>query len=174
MPVTLHEATVGTFLHFLPSLEGLLDKAEAHCQQTGTDPQSLAAKRLCEDMWDFAKQIEQCCHHSRGAITGARAGVFSPLPGDVPHDFGALRAQIAEARAFLAEVDPQELEDISGNDMEFHVRGQRMPFVVKDFLLGFSIPNFYFHVTTAYAILRNQGLPIGKLDYLGKLRVKQG
>lgn len=174
MPVTLHEATIGSFLHFLPSLEGLLDKAEAHCQQTGTDPQSLAAKRLCDDMWDFAKQIEQSCHHSRGAITGARAGVFSPLPGDVPHDFGTLRAQLAQAQEYLAATEPQELEDIAGNDMEFRIGERRMPFVVKDFLLGFSVPNFYFHVTTAYAILRSQGVQIGKLDYLGKLRIKQG
>lgn len=173
MPVSLHEATVGSFLWFLDSLDGLLDKAEAHCREGGTDPQSLSAARLCDDMWDFAKQIEQCCHHSRGAITGVRAGVFSPLIGDVPHDFAALRAQLREAREFLSAVDPQELEDIAGKDMEFHVRGRSMPFVVKDFLLGFSIPNFYFHVTTAYGILRSQGVPVGKLDYLGKLRVKR-
>jgi hypothetical protein len=174
LPITLHEASAGTFLRFLAPLDGLLDKAEAHCRDTGSADEALTGARLCDDMWDFAKQVEQCFHHSRNAIAGAREGVFSPLLGDVPHDFGALRATVQQARQYLEAVTPEELEAIADNGMEFRHKTMCLPFVVKDFLLYFSVPNFFFHLTTAYGILRNRGLAVGKMDYLGPLPVKPG
>ena len=173
MPVSLHAATVPHFERFLSSVGKILDKAEAHCADGGGDPETLAQARLCDDMWDFAKQVQQTCHHSQGAIAGVRARTFSPLPGDVPHDFASLRAMLDAAKGDLAAVSEAELESLADEAMEFRMGEMRMPFVVKDFLLGFSIPNFYFHVTTAYGILRSQGVGLGKIDYLGKIPVKR-
>jgi uncharacterized protein len=126
MPVSLHAATVSSFLRFLSSVETMLDKAEAHCAEKGGDPATLAQGRLCDDMWDFAKQVEQVCHHSQGAIKGVRARTFSPLPGDVPHDFAGLRSMIASAKADLAAVEEAELESLAGEDMEFRFGEMRI------------------------------------------------
>ena len=166
MPITLHEATVARFQQMLPALDGLVTKAEGHCANKGSAVSSLTGARLCEDMWDFAKQVQQACHHSRGAIEGVRAGTFSPLPGDVSTEPADIRAQIAGTLDFLASVDADELEALADGAVEFRLGDFRLPFVAKNFLLGFSIPNFFFHVTTAYGILRNQGVKVGKMDYL--------
>lgn len=173
MPISLYAATVPHFQRFLSSVGKMIDKAEAHCANGGGNPETLAQARLCGDMWDFAKQVQQACHHSQGAITGVRARTFSPLPGDVPHDFASLRAMLDTAKADLAAVSEAELESLADETMEFRIGETRIPFTVSDFLLGFSVPNFYFHVTTAYGILRNQGVGLGKLDYLGGLTGKR-
>lgn len=173
MPVSLHAATIPHFQRFLSSIGSILDKAEAHCAERGSDPEAMAQVRLCDDMWDFAKQVQQACHHSQGAIAGVRARVFSPLPGDVPHDFPSLRAMLDAAKGDLAAVSEAELESLAEEPMEFRMGEIRIPFTVSDFLLGFSIPNFYFHVTTAYGILRSQGVGLGKLDYLGGMPGKR-
>ncbi len=173
MPVSLHAATVPHFQRFVSSVGKILDKAEAHCADGRGDLETLAQARLCDDMWNFAKQVQQVCHHSQGAITGVRARVFSPLPGDVPHDFASLRAMLDAAKAELEAVSEAELESLADESMEFRMGETRIPFTVSNFLLGFSVPNFYFHVTTAYGILRNQGVGLGKLDYLGGMPGKR-
>lgn len=173
MSEILYDATIKTYDHFLLSLEGLLDKVEAHARESGGPVETLCAARLSDNMWDFAKQIEQCCHHSQGAVEGLRQGEFSPLGGDVPHDLTTLRTMLSEARAFLSTITPAELDQLARKDLNFLFSDRRLPFTAKDFLLGFSIPNFYFHVTTAYDILRNQGVSIAKRDFLGKLPLKK-
>ncbi|MCB2060995.1 MAG: DUF1993 domain-containing protein [Novosphingobium sp.] len=173
MSVSLHTATVGTFLQILPSVSGLIDKAEEHCRTNGLDAEALTGTRLAEDQWNFAKQVFECGHHSSRAIEGVRAGMFEPELHEVPLDFASLRKEVADATALLQAVEPAEIDAMVGRDMKFAFGGKvRMEFTVEDFLLTFSLPNFYFHATTAYDILRNQGLPIGKMDYLGRPRVK--
>lgn len=173
MSISLHTATVGTYLQILPSVGGLVDKAEEHCKETGRQTGELTSARLADDMWEFAKQVFECAHHSARAIQGVRAGVFSPEPDPVPQDFAAMRKEIADAIAFLETVEPAEIDGMVGRDMRFQFGDNfRMDFTVEDFLLTFSLPNFYFHATTAYDILRNQNLQVGKRDFLGKLRTK--
>ena len=172
MSVSLHTATVGTFLQILPSIAGLIDKAEAHCQAGGHADEALTAARLAEDMWPFAKQVSECAHHSARAIASVRSGVAGPEPGSVPTDFAWLRKEVADAIALLEQVDPAELESLAGGDVVFKFGERRMDFTAEDFLQSFSLPNFFFHATSAYAVLRNQGLPVGKMDFLGRLRKK--
>lgn len=100
--------------------------------------------------------------------------MFGPDLAPVPQDIGALRQEIADAIAFLRTVTPDEIDAIAGRDMRFEFGDHRMEFTVADFLLSFSVPNFYFHATSAYAILRNQGIAVGKRDFLGAVRLKQG
>lgn len=172
MPVSLHTATVGTFLQILPAIGGLVDKAEEHCKANGLPAETLADARLAPDMWSFAKQVTLCAHHSAGAIAGVHAGVFSPDMAPAPLDFPPLRQIIADAIAELRRADPTALDGINGRDMRFEFGDRRMDFTVEDFLLTFTLPNFYFHATTAYGVLRAQGLTIGKMDFIGAIRLK--
>ena len=172
MPFSLYHASVGAYLQILPSVAGLVAKAEAHCTENGLPAEALTGARLADDMWPFAKQVSECAHHSAGAIEGLRAGVFGPELGPAPLDFASLNKQVADARALLEAVDPAEIDGMIGKDMRFEFGTRRMDFTAEDFLLTFSLPNFYFHSSSAYAILRNQGLKVGKMDYLGRPRLK--
>jgi len=173
MSLSLHTAVVQTYQQILPAVAGLLGKAEEHCQAGALGAGALTEARLAEDMWPFAKQVFECGHHSSRAIEGVRAGIFAPEIDPVPSDFESLRKELDEAMAIVDAVEPGELDAIAGRDMLFKFGDFEMPYTVSDFLLSFSLPNFYFHATTAYDILRNQGLPVGKMDFLGKPRLKR-
>ena len=173
MSVSLHTAVVQSYQQILPAVAGLVAKAEEHCKSTGLEPRDLTEARLADDMWPFAKQVFECGHHSSRAIEGVRAGVFSPEIQAVPSDFPTLHKELKEVMAIVDAVEPGELDAIADRDVIFKFGDHEMPYVVSDFLLSFSLPNFYFHATTAYDILRNQGLAVGKMDYLGRLRRKR-
>lgn len=173
MPISLHAALVPGWLQILGSVRGLVDKAEAHCEAQGIDPQELIGARLIEDMLPFAYQVKSCCTHSQAAIEGVRSGAFAPDRGDPPASFAALAERLDETAAFLQALDPTELDTLADNDVVFEIPGVfRREFTGANFLLGFSQPNFFFHATTAYGILRMKGLAIGKRDYLGAVPLK--
>lgn len=121
MSVSLHTVVVGTYQQMLPQAARLIDKAEAHCNETGTRPEDLARACLAPDMWPFSKQFEQIAHHSRRAIEAVRNGNFAPQAGEFPHDFAAMRAEIAGAQAAIDAIDPAELDALAGNDVLFKV-----------------------------------------------------
>jgi len=173
MSVSLHTVVVGTYQQILPQVAGLVAKAEEHCKSGGLEAGALTQACLADDMWPFAKQVFECGHHSARAIEGVRKGVFSPEIDPVASDFASLHKEVADAMAIVDAVDPGELDAIADDEVKFVFGERSMPFTVSDFLLTFSLPNFYFHATTAYDILRNQGLPVGKMDFLGKLRLKR-
>jgi hypothetical protein len=173
MSLSLHTAVVQTYQQILPSVTGLLAKAEEHCKANNLTAEALTEARLAEDMWPFAKQIFESGHHSSRAIEAVRAGAFSPEIQPVPSDFVSLRKEMTDAIAIIDAVDPGELDAIANRDVIFKFGNHEMPYTVSDFLLSFSLPNFYFHAATAYDILRNQGLPVGKMDFLGQLRMKR-
>ena len=172
MPFSLYHATVGAYLQILPSIAGLVTKAEAHCAAHGLAAETLTGASLAPDMWPFAKQVFECGHHSTRAIEGVRAGVFGPEFDPAPLDFASLHQQIADSRSMLESVDPAEIDGMIGRDMRFEFGERRMDFTVEDFLLTFSMPNFYFHASAAFGVLRAQGLKVGKMDYLGRPRLK--
>jgi len=170
MPLTLHEAVVPSWLQLLNAGHGWLDKAAA----SGIAEEELLSARLIENMLPFSYQVKSMTVHSRAAIEGVRAGVFSPDMTPPPESLAELRAKVDEAIAYLEALSPEELDSSAGRDMRFEVGTKRLDFTVQDFLLSFSQPNFYFHATTAYGILRMKGVGVGKLDYLGRLRLRQG
>lgn len=170
MPLSLHAATIPSMLQILDAVAALVDKAEAHCSAAGVAASTLIEARLAPDMKPFAYQISSCAWHSAQAIRGMRAGLFAPDFTPPPADFGGLRDCLSRARAELLAVNEQEMEGFIGKPMRFEVGEFRLDFRAEDFLLSFSQPNFYFHATTAYDILRAQGLSIGKLDFLGQMR----
>jgi hypothetical protein len=172
MAITLFDATVRTWLQGLNAAQGFLDKGLAHCREQGADPTEMLDVRLWPDMLPLRFQIHSIVHHSVGAIDGAKQGVFRP-PGDLPeHDYAGMQSKVAAAIVALDGLSAQEVDALQGREMVFELRGRQMAFYAEDFLLSFSLPNFWFHATTAYDILRHKGVPLGKRDFLGRLRLK--
>lgn len=172
MAFTLYAATVPSYLQILSSVTRLLDKAEKFCSEHGHVAENLIQAKLADDMLPFAYQVKSTAVHSLGAIEGVRRGAFSPDTTTPPGTFDALRERIAETIAMLREIDPDEIEAFIGRDMRFQVGDTRIDFLAEDFLLSFAQPNFYFHATTAYDILRANGVPLGKRDFNGRVRKK--
>jgi hypothetical protein len=106
------------------------------------------------------------------AIEGVRKGVFTPPPELPPLDYAGLQKVVADARAALERLTAADVDALEGRDVVFQFRDFKMPFTAEGFLLSFSLPNFYFHATTAYDILRSKGVPLGKRDFMGSLRLK--
>ena len=169
MSISLHAATVPSMLQILGAAKGWLDKAES-CTMTEDE---VVKARLAEDMLPFAYQVKSMAVHSHGAFEGVRRGVFSPDMSEPSTTFAGMRAKLDEASAYLSALTEDVVEALRGGDMRFEIGEKRIPFAVEDFLLSFSQPNFYFHATTAYGILRAKGVALGKLDYLGALRAKR-
>jgi len=169
----LYDATVSPFLRMLAALDALLDKAAAHCAREGIAPEELITARLAPDMEAFAYQIKSTAIHSAGAIEGIKRGTFTPDRSAPGETFDALKARLAATRAALDALAPAEVEDLADRPMKFEVGRHFAPYTGSSFLLHFSKPNFYFHATTAYDILRHMGLDIGKIDYLGKLDLRK-
>jgi len=124
-------------------------------------------------MLPFAYQVKSTAVHSLGAIEGVRRGVFSPDMTPPPENFAALKARIAETLAALEAIEAAEIDAFVGRDMRFTFGERQIDFTAENFLLSFSQPNFYFHATTTYDILRWKGVSIGKRDFMGKLRTKR-
>jgi hypothetical protein len=173
MSFSLFSATIPSYLQILGSLSRLVAKADAHCTEKGLAPEELIEARLAPDMLPFAYQVKSAVVHSIGAIEGVRRGVFSPDLSPSPATFAALQHRVEGAIAALTAIDVAEIDAFVGRDMRFEFGDRRMEFTAEEFLLSFSQPNFYFHATTAYDILRWKGLPIGKRDFTGRVRVKR-
>jgi uncharacterized protein len=169
---SLYAATVPTYRQILGAVSGLLAKAESFCAEKSLAPEEIIQARLAGDMLPFAYQVKSTAVHSLGAIDGVRKGVFSPDLTPPPQSFHDLKANIAHALAGLEAIDPKEIDAFVGRDMRFAFGERQLNFTAEDFLLSFSQPNFYFHATTVYDILRWKGLPIGKRDFAGRLRLK--
>jgi hypothetical protein len=151
-------------------MSGLQDKAEAFCADSGIAPATLLQTRLIADMHPYAYQVKSIAVHSQGAIEGVRNGAFSPDTSTPPDSFDGLRRRLAEARAVIEAITPEEMERFETLPMAFLFGTRRIDFTAVNFLLSFSQPNFYFHATTAYDILRMLGVPIGKTAFMGKQR----
>lgn len=172
MPFSLYAATIPSYRQILSAVGGLLDKAETFCAEKAIAPGDIVQARLTDDMLPFAYQVKSTAVHSLGAIEGVRKGVFSPDTTPPPETFAALKARIAETLAAIEAIEPVEVDTFVGRDMRFVFGDRHLDFTAEDFLLSFSQPNFYFHATTTYDILRWKGVPLGKRDFMGRPRTK--
>jgi uncharacterized protein len=172
MPLSLYDATIPSFQQFLTNVAGLLVKAEQHCGAENVAPETLLQARLAKDMWPFASQVFCATTNSWGHVQRLPSGTSHPDTTPPPTDFAGLKACVDNALAGLAAVDAAQFNGLAGRDIRFVVRDHHVDFTAEEFFATFCLPNFYFHVTTAYAILRLQGLPLAKRDYLGKMRTK--
>ncbi len=174
MPISLHAAFVPSGLQMLGTARHLLDKTESWCAQQECDASRILEARLIEDMLPFSYQIKSVAEHTAGAIAGVRQGVYGPDLSPPPGTFDGLREKLDDAKAVFERLTEDEMEEWMGRDMRFEFKTTRLDFTVEDFLLSFSQPNFYFHCSAAYSIARHLGVEIGKTDFLGRMRLKQG
>jgi len=172
MAISLYDLSVASFQQTLGAVTGFLERGAAHCRDNNIDPQSIVETRLYGDMLPFAFQIVSVAHHSAGAIEGVKKGLFTPPGSFEGLDYPALQKLVADAQASLAKLTPAEVNALEGGDMTFQIRDFKLPFTAESFLMSFSLPNFYFHATTAYDILRSKGVPLGKRDFMGAMRTK--
>jgi hypothetical protein len=172
MATSLYDLSVASYLQTLAGVTGFLEKGLTHLTSKNIDPAAIVETRLYPDMLPFRFQVQSVVHQSLGVIEGIKRGTFAP-PGDSPaHDYKGLQKLVADARETLATLTPADINAFEGRDVIFQLRDFKLPFTAENFVLSFSLPNLHFHATTAYDILRMQGAPFGKRDYLGPMRLK--
>jgi hypothetical protein len=155
-----------TFNKALPAFKGFIAKAEANATERKIDPQVFLQGRIAPDMFHFTRQVQIATDQVKGGMARL-AGKESPSWADDETSFAALGARIDKAIAFTKQFKPEQYEGAETRNIVLKFPNATFEFVGKDYLIGFVIPNFYFHMTTAYAILRHLGVPIGKGDFLG-------
>jgi hypothetical protein len=163
----LHDAAVQQPVKMLRNLDAWLDKAVAHAETRGFDPEVLVQARLAPDQYALVRQIQSACDSAK--FLGSRlSGVEAPKHPDTETTLPELRARIQSTLAFLGTITPAMLEGAENREVELSfAKGQRMK--GGDYLDAFALPNFYFHLVTAYAILRHNGVPLGKTEFIGSL-----
>ena len=172
MAFSLYDASVANYLQTLGAVAGILDRSLTHFREKGIDPETIVEARLAPDMLPFRFQIISVAQHSRGAIEGVQQGLFNPPSFKTPYDFAGLQGLIAQTREALSALAPEAVNALGGKDVIFALGDRKLPFTAEGFLMSFSLPNFYFHATTAYDILRTNGVPLGKRDFMGRLNMK--
>ena len=166
MALSLYDVSVPVFIRGLGQLNHLLDKGFAHAKATGMEPATLVNARLAPDMLTLAGQVQTASDASKLG-TARLAGITGPSFPDTETTPEELQARIAKTIEFLKTVDRAQIDGAEERAITIKVRGHELQFTGQRYLLQFALPNFFFHVTTAYGILRHMGAPLGKLDYLG-------
>jgi uncharacterized protein len=166
MPLSMHRASVPVFVRALKVLATLLEKGEAHAKAQGLDPNDLITARLIDDMLPLSAQIQRASDASKGAVARL-TGVEAPAMPDEETTFAQLQKRVADTLAYIQSVDPKAFEGSEDRTVELKLPNTTLTFTGEDYLLTFALPNFFFHVVTAYDVLRHKGVQIGKLDYMG-------
>ena len=170
MTFSLYQASVTPCLQMLGGLAAVLEKAAAHAADRKIDPAVLLQSRLYPDMFPLVRQVQIATDAAKAG--GARlAGVEIPSYPDTEADFEAVGARIARTVAFLEELDRGRIDAAASRTIAFTAGKRAMSMAAPDYVTGWMLPNFYFHVTTAYAILRHNGVEVGKRDFLGAVPV---
>jgi hypothetical protein len=167
MAVSLYDLSVVSFRQTLGAVSNILGKGKDFLESQNIDPDGFLETRLYEDMLPFAFQLNSVVHHSLGAIQGIEAGVFSPPPR-MDLDYAGMHRHVDDARTALGAYAREEIEALEGKDVLFKTSNYEIPFKAEVFLMSFSLPNFYFHATTAYDLLRLNGMPLGKRYFMGR------
>ena len=163
----MYNASVPVFIRMLGNLEAIIDKAIAHAAARKIDDSALIEARLFPDMFTFARQIRVATDISKGGIARL-AGVDIPKFEDNEKTLAELKARVRKTIDFFAGIKPAQIDGTEDKAITLTVGGNTLNFKGLDYLLNFVLPNFYFHVTTAYNLLRHGGIEIGKRDFLGK------
>ena len=166
MPLSMYQVAIPPLLRALANLSAILDKTLLNAESRHFDAAVLLQARLAPDMFPFIRQVQIVTDTAKGC--GARlAGVAVPSYPDTETSFAELQQRIANTMLFLQSLQPAQFDDSEGREIVLKFPHQTMTFRGQDYLQFFVLPNFYFHLTTAYAILRHNGVPLGKADYLG-------
>lgn len=167
MSLSLYDITVPVFIRAFGNLTEILKKSEAYADEKGMAHKELLNARLIEDMYPLTAQIQRASDTAK--FVPVRLGQVENVPmDDNEATFADLHARIEKTVAFLKGVDPASMADREEAEVVLKTRNGSTSFTGRSYVLGFAVPNFHFHVTTAYAILRHKGVPLGKMDYLGR------
>lgn len=167
MSISMHSASVPVFVRMLGNLLAWLDKAEAHAEAKKFDPNVLLAVRLAPDMLPFVRQIQIACDAAKFGVARL-AGVEAPKFEDNEASFAELRERIRRTLDYVQSLPAAQIDGTEDKDVTVPRRDGPMVIKGEPYLKHFVLPNIFFHVTTAYALLRHNGVDLGKGDYLGK------
>jgi uncharacterized protein len=172
MAISLYDASVRTYLQIGEAVGGVLALGLDYCRKNNLDPETVVEARLYPDMFPLRFQIHSVVVHSAGAIEAIKTG-RQAMEKKPQHDYAGLQTLIADTLTGLRNVTPAEIDARAGTEVVFQGHSASRVFAsAEDYLLSFSLPNFYFHAATAYDILRSIGAPVGKHDFLGQMRMK--
>jgi uncharacterized protein len=166
MPLSMYQASVPTFVQILTALSGVLDKAQACATAKKFDPAILLSARLAPSMFPMSRQVQIACDFAKGATARLAAAEVPSWP-DHEKTFGELQERIKKTTDFVQSFKAAQIDGSEEREVKVSVAGQPVLFKGQPYLLQFVLPNFYFHVTTAYAILRHNGVELGKRDFVG-------
>ena len=166
MTISMYQASVPRFVNILGNLSNILDKAQAHVDARKLDAATLTSYRLFPDMLPMTTQVQIACDTAKGVVARL-AGVEIPAYEDNEKTLGDLKARVAKTIAFIQTMKPGQIDGTEDKEIVVKRRDKETRYKGMQFLLGHAIPNFYFHVTTTYNILRHNGIELGKRDYLG-------
>jgi len=166
MNISMYQASAPRFASMLRNLSALLDKGQAYCDARKIEPAAITGARLYPDMYPLTRQVQIACDTAKGAVARL-AGIEIPKHEDTEQSFAELKGRIAKTLDFIGSVKPASIDGAEEREIVLKMRGGERKFSGLQYLLGFAYPNFYFHVTTAYNILRHNGVEIGKMDFVG-------
>jgi len=166
MTLSMYQASVPVFLQGLKNLSIILDKAAAEAPERGLEASALLQQRLAPDMFPLVRQVQIASDHAKGA-TARLAGLEIPKFEDTEASFDELKQRLSRVRDFVLGVAADRIDGSEERDIVLRIGGQDMTFKGQTYLLYFALPNFYFHLTTAYGILRHNGIALGKRDFIG-------
>ena len=166
MQLTMYTTARNSTLRALDNLDTILDKAVASAEARKFDPQVFLSSRLAPDMFPLTRQVQIACDFCKGTMARL-GGVENPRMEDTEASFADLKARIAKTREFVKGVAESGFAGAETRELSFKAGPRELQFQGLPYLLGYALPNLYFHMSMAYAILRHKGLPLGKLDYLG-------
>ena len=166
MTISMYQASAPRFANTLKNLSTILDKAQAHVDAKKFDAAAFTSYRLYPDMFPMLRQVQAACDTAKGAVARL-AGVEVPKHEDTEQTFADLKTRIAKTIDFIQSVQPAQVDGSEDKEIVLKMRSGDVKFKGMQYLLGHALPNFYFHVTTAYNILRHNGVEVGKRDYIG-------
>jgi hypothetical protein len=166
MSVALFDVSIPIFTLSLNNLAAILDKAARHAEQKKVDPKALPAARLIVDMLPLSAQIQIACDTAKGAVARL-AGVDIPKHEDTEATLAELKARVLKTLEFIRTIKPEHLQGAESREVILQFPQNTLKFTGLNYLTNFALPNFFFHVTMAYALLRKNGVELGKRDFLG-------
>jgi uncharacterized protein len=169
MSVALYDVSIPIFTLSLNNLATILDKAASHADEKKVDPKALPATRLIVDMLPLSAQVQIACDTAKGAAARL-AGVEIPKHADTEATISELKARIAKTLEFIRTIKPEQMQGAETREVILQFPGSTLKFNGLNYLTNFALPNFFFHVTMAYALLRKNGVELGKRDFLGPIQ----
>lgn len=168
MSISIYDQSIARMTHMLKNLDKIVSKAETYAEEKGIEPSALLHARLFPNMRDFVFQVQVVTDISKGCAARL-SGADVPKWDDNEDSFEDVHARIQKALDFMASVKPEQFEGSETKELELKLGSHTVKFTGQSYLLGFVLPNFYFHMSTAYNLMRHNGLDLGKRDFLGEI-----